>query len=89
MAPFPLGGDRVALSPPLDGGIGPSHDQANAGHGRVAMQIVGHRPNRIEPRAVKRRPQPLALLTKPRAEARADLLRRKAPPLFHVEPLQV
>ena len=35
---------------------------------------VGHRPNRVEPRAAKRRPKPHKLLTKPRAEARADLL---------------
>jgi hypothetical protein len=35
---------------------------------------VGHRPNRVEPRAVKRRPKPHKLLTKPRAEARAELL---------------
>ena len=41
----------------------------------LAEQIVGDRPNRVEPRAVKRRPQPLALLTKPRNEARAELLR--------------
>ena len=40
----------------------------------LAEQIVGDRPNRVEPRAVKRRPQPLALLTKPRSEARAELL---------------
>jgi hypothetical protein len=38
-------------------------------------QIVGDRPNRVEPRAVKRRGKPIALLTKPREEARADLLR--------------
>jgi Transposase DDE domain len=38
---------------------------------------VGHRPNRVEPRAVKRRPKPHALLTQPRAEARAALLRSK------------
>ena len=37
-------------------------------------QIVGNRPNRVEPRAVKRRPKRQALLTKPRAEARAELL---------------
>jgi hypothetical protein len=40
--------------------------------------IVGHRvgarPERCEPRAVKRRPKPLRYLTKPRAEARAELL---------------
>lgn len=41
----------------------------------LTEQSVGHRPNRVEPRAVKRRPQPLALLTKPRDEARAELLR--------------
>ena len=41
----------------------------------LAEQTVGDRPNRVEPRAVKRRPQPLALLTKPRDEARAELLR--------------
>jgi putative transposase len=35
---------------------------------------VGNRPNRIEPRAVKRRPKPHKLLNKPRAEARAGLL---------------
>jgi hypothetical protein len=40
----------------------------------LAEQTVGNRPNRVEPRAVKRRPQPLALLTKPRDEARAELL---------------
>ena len=38
-------------------------------------QIVGNRPNRVEPRAVKRRWKPIALLTKPREEARAELLR--------------
>lgn len=39
---------------------------------------VGHRPNRVEPRAVKRRPKPHDLLTKPRGEARAALLAGKA-----------
>jgi len=34
---------------------------------------VGHRPNRVEPRAKKRRPKSHKLLTKPRAEARAEL----------------
>ena len=43
----------------------------------LAGQEVGNRPDRIEPRAVKRRPKPHALLTKPRAEARADLLAGK------------
>jgi putative transposase len=40
----------------------------------LAEQTVGNRPGRVEPRAVKRRPQPLALLTKPRNEAREELL---------------
>jgi len=35
---------------------------------------VGHRPNRVEPRAVKRRPKPHKLLNKPRAEARAEAI---------------
>ena len=35
---------------------------------------VGHRPNRVEPRAIKRRPKPHKLLTKPRDAARAELL---------------
>jgi hypothetical protein len=34
---------------------------------------VGHRPQRVEPRAVKRRPKPHDLLTKPRDQARAEL----------------
>ena len=40
-------------------------------------QLVGNRPGRTEPRAVKRRPKPHKLLTKPRAEARAELLTLK------------
>jgi len=35
---------------------------------------VAHRPDRIEPRAIKRRPKPHKLLTKPRNQARAELL---------------
>jgi hypothetical protein len=41
----------------------------------LAEQTVGNRPDRIEPRAVKRRWKPIALLTKPRKEAQAELLR--------------
>ena len=40
----------------------------------LAGHRVGNRPDRVEPRAVKRRPKPHRLLTKPRAEARLDLL---------------
>jgi hypothetical protein len=44
----------------------------------VAAQTVGDRPGRVEPRAVKRRPKPHDLLTKPRAQARAELLEGKS-----------
>jgi hypothetical protein len=46
----------------------------------IASHKVGNRPNRVEPRAVKRRPKPHRLLTKPRQEARDELAgtRRKA-----------
>jgi len=36
----------------------------------IAHHAVGNRPDRVEPRALKRRPKPYDLLTKPRAEAR-------------------
>lgn len=38
---------------------------------------IGHRPDRVEPRAIKRRPKSHKLLTKPRDEARGDLLAGK------------
>jgi Transposase DDE domain len=41
----------------------------------VANDEVGNRPNRIEPRARKRRPKPYPLLMKPRKQARATLLK--------------
>jgi putative transposase len=37
---------------------------------------VGHRPDRVEPRQVKRRPKPYGLLTKPRGEVRQEILDR-------------
>jgi hypothetical protein len=40
----------------------------------LASHRVGDRPNRVEPRANKRRPKVLRLLNKPRDEARAELL---------------
>lgn len=43
----------------------------------LASHRVGDRPNRIEPRAVKRRPKPHALLTEPRAKVRQKLLKSK------------
>jgi hypothetical protein len=39
----------------------------------MAAHRIGHRPNRIEPRAIKRRPKPHDLLTEPRDQARAKL----------------
>jgi putative transposase len=41
----------------------------------VAADGVGHRPDRVEPRAVKRRPKPHDLLMVPRRQAKAALLR--------------
>jgi hypothetical protein len=43
----------------------------------LAAHRVGNRPNRIEPRAIKRRPKPHDYLMEPRKQARAKLL--KAP----------
>jgi len=40
----------------------------------LATHAVGDRPDRVEPRAVKRRPKPHKLLTQPRQQARAELL---------------
>jgi hypothetical protein len=39
----------------------------------IATNQVGNRPDRVEPRAIKRRPKAHKLLTEPRAEARAKL----------------
>lgn len=36
----------------------------------ISRHRVGHRPDRVEPRALKRRPKPYDLLTKPREQAR-------------------
>jgi hypothetical protein len=41
----------------------------------VASHRVGHRPGRVEPREVKRR-QKVKLLTKPRAQRRAELFKK-------------
>ncbi|MBQ0721391.1 MAG: IS4 family transposase, partial [Gammaproteobacteria bacterium] len=39
----------------------------------MAQRKIGNRPDRIEPRAVKRRPKPMPLLMKSREEARAEI----------------
>jgi hypothetical protein len=41
---------------------------------QMARHRVGDRPDRVEPRAIKRRPKPHRLLQVPRAQARAALL---------------
>jgi hypothetical protein len=43
----------------------------------LALAQLGDRPNRVEPRALKRRPKPHKLLKTPRPQARADLLAGK------------
>jgi hypothetical protein len=45
--------------------------------GAIAVLLLPHRPNRVEPRAVKRRPKPHRLLTELRHVARAKLLRSR------------
>lgn len=39
----------------------------------IARKRIGKRPDRMEPRAIKRRPKPFALLMKPREQARAEI----------------
>ncbi|MGB4225905.1 MAG: IS4 family transposase, partial [Candidatus Dechloromonas phosphoritropha] len=41
----------------------------------IAQQQVANRPGRIEPRAVKRRPKPYPMLTKPRNLAKAIVMK--------------
>ncbi len=45
----------------------------------IAQQKAGHRPGRIEPRAVKRRNKPFPLLMKPRIEAREHVAKHGHP----------
>jgi hypothetical protein len=42
----------------------------------IASNIVGDRPNRAEPRAIKRRPKPHRVLKEPRRQAKKRLLER-------------
>ena len=50
---------------------------AKTQHQGIASSRVGHRPNRVEPRAIKRRPKSHKLLQQPRAEARERLIRSR------------
>jgi hypothetical protein len=43
----------------------------------IAFHEVGDRPNRVEPRAIKRRPKPHRLLNEPRQQARDRLLKKQ------------
>ena len=45
----------------------------------IAQQQVGGRPGRIEPRAIKRRPKPFPLLTKPRGVAQGEIRKNGHP----------
>lgn len=45
----------------------------------IAQRRIGNRSGRIEPRAVKRRPKPFSLLTKPRKEAKAEIKKNGHP----------
>ena len=62
-------------------GVVPAHVTVNARQLLAALRVlnghahrVGNRPNRVEPRAVKRRRDPIALLTEPREALRDKLL---------------
>jgi len=61
------------LASVADGPLLRRHAQAQ--HRGIGSSRAGHRPDRVEPRAVKRRPKPHRLLKRPRAEARAQLIR--------------
>ena len=49
---------------------------ARPGDSLPPLVVNPHRPDRVEPRAVKRRPKPYPLLTKPRREARNALIQQ-------------
>lgn len=54
--------------------VGLTAELIELGQRTSASQFVGTRPDRVEPRANKRRPKLLALLRKPRPQARLDLV---------------
>jgi hypothetical protein len=54
--------------------------------GAIADMDIPDRPNRVEPRAKKRRPKPLPLLTEPRPIARQKILAQRAARRLNVAP---
>ena len=61
--------DRLSTAPPA---VVPTWAAAQLA--AIASREVGNRPNRVEPRAIKRRPKPHQFLKMPRREARDALL---------------
>ena len=60
-------------------GMGYEDDVLSELFALIAQQRVGNRPGRIEPRAIKRRPKPYPLLTRPRDQARAEVKKNGHP----------
>jgi hypothetical protein len=54
--------------------IGVTSELAQLGQEASSSEVVGHRPDRGEPRVNKRRPKVLALMTKPRLKYHAELV---------------
>jgi Transposase DDE domain len=67
----------LAAAVVVEADSGATHPLVELRVGNGGSHRVGNRPNRVEPRAVKRRPKPHDLLTTPRAQARADLVARR------------
>jgi hypothetical protein len=55
------------------------HDKLHGLFVLIAEQRVGERPDRIEPRALKRRPRPYPLMTKPRLTCRSHIQKHGHP----------
>ncbi len=53
--------------------LGVTSELAQLGQEASSSEVVGNRPDRVEPRVNKRRPKVLALMTKPRAQYHAEL----------------
>ena len=53
--------------------MGVTSELGQLGQEASSSEVVGHRPDRFEPRVNKRRPKVLALMTKPRLEYHAEL----------------